>query len=157
MSRLAIVAAALLPTTLPLAARATDNALSGRAVGVGLGGGPAGLTGVTGKLFLAPGVSAQAMAGHWWGRGAALGLDGLVEMPQLSARGPVTTNWYVGAGATALLSGGGGLAVCAVLGASLQVKADPVELVAEYRPTFFLGEEGRWAWDNWGAAVRYYF
>jgi hypothetical protein len=157
MSRMAIVAAALLPTTLPLAARATDNALSGRAVGVGLGGGPASPTGLTAKLFLAPGASAQAMVGHWWGRGAALGLDGLVEMPQISERGPVTTNWYVGAGATALVSGGSGLAVCAVLGASLQAKAAPVEFVAEYRPTFFLGEAGRWVWDNWGAAARYYF
>lgn len=157
MHRLFPLIGALLATA-PLVARATYNPLSeGHRVGVGVGGGPAGLTGATAKMFLKPEVSAQAMVGQWWGRGVALGVDGLIEMPQFSARGPVTANWFVGAGAAVFVSSGLGLGVSAVLGASVQAKAAPIELVAEYRPSFFLRDAGHWSWNNWGGAIRYYF
>lgn len=143
----------------PGLASATTNLLQkDHTLGVGLGGG-AFTSGISAKAFLGETVSAQATVGRWWGYGLAANVDGLLEMPQFFNQFGVGINWYIGAGAGVVLANSPALGVNAVIGASAQLEQFPLELTAEFRPTYFIGGEAwnYFSWSTGGGALRYYF
>ena len=175
MLRLARNAALLATLAVPAAALADDDGSTSQAAssgltnihaskkfGLGLGGG-AYSYGATGKVFLGSGMAAQAFVGLGWG-GFNVGADALYEGKQLWGNGDFGLNWEAGAGA--FVSTWGGIGVNAVVGLSLQFRPFPVELTADIRPTFLVGDWGYYRSSpfgavpfdiNYGGAVRYYF
>jgi hypothetical protein len=142
----------------PGVANATTNLLAkDHRIGIGLGGGTF-TSGLSGKLFLGERLSAQATAGTWWGYGLAANAEVLVEMPQITQASVLGLNWYVGAGAGAVVGTSLALAVNGVAGLSAQLTKIPLEITAEFRPTFIVADGwGGFMWGGGGGAVRYYF
>lgn len=125
--------------------------------GLGLGGSNL-ANGISGKLYLANDFAVQANVGWWRGWGASIGADAIWEMPQLWTNGDLSLNWNLGAGAGLGFYNSTGINVAGVGGLGLQISKIPLELTAEIRPTFYLGNE-LWSgfWFSGGGAIRYFF
>jgi hypothetical protein len=121
------------------------DAVRSKSFGIGLGGG----TGVSGLSLKIPGQTAiQATLGID-PYGIGLGLDGLLEMPEIaSAPGLVGIAWNLGVGGTVVLwdgpfgrGGGIGLGLSGIAG--LEFNFDllptlPFDIVLEYRPSLWV-------------------
>lgn len=139
------------------------NIHASKKFGLGFGGG-AYTYGVTGKLFLGNSLAAQAFVGLGWGS-INVGADVMYQGKQIWGNSDFGLNWEAGAGAFAMPGWGSYFGINAVVGLSLQYRPIPVELTADIRPTFLIGD---WAvyrpgWSNspidfnGGGAIRYYF
>jgi len=145
---------------LPLSASAASPVRGGGHMGVGLGGG-LGVSGVSGKYYLADGHAVQAIVGGWTssaGGGFAVGADYLLEMPILTSEDPFDIGWNLGAGASV---GAGDLfdfaAVSGIVGVEFNFTPVPIDLVFEYRPGMFLSPVVEVDPVGFSAHVRYYF
>lgn len=159
---LALAASLFAPEAQAAGGGTTPFAQAGR-LGLGLGGSSL-VSGLSAKYYLSGNTAVQAEVGAWAGYGLLIGVDGIVEMPQLWTNGTLSINWNVGAGATAgtySYSGYGGFVggVSGIVGLGFQLAPIPLEFVTEFRPTFLLGfYEGAFPlyWGG-GGALRYYF
>lgn len=124
------------------------QAVRSKSFGIGLGGG----TAVSGLSLKVPGdVAIQATLGFDY-YGLGVGIDGLLEMPELAeVPGILGVAWNIGLGGTVLLwdtgrtfnnrSSGIGAAVSGIAG--LEFNFDvlptlPFDIVLEYRPSLFV-------------------
>lgn len=144
----------------PLSGRAeTNHFAQGGRFGLGLGGTNL-VSGLTGKLFIAPPVALQATVGFWYGYGRYSGLDialdGIVEMPSFYSNGSVNLNWNLGGGATIVVGSPFLGGIQGIAGLGLQIKPVPIEVVLELRPTFLFPQAGYFYFGG-GAAIRYFF
>lgn len=132
-------------------------------LGLGLGGSSL-VSGLSAKYYLSSNTAVQAAVGAWAGYGLLVGIDGIVEMPQLWTNGTLSINWNVGGGATVgtyKYNSYGGLVggVSGIVGLGFQLEPIPLEFVTEFRPTFLIGwYEGAFPlyWGG-GGAIRYFF
>ena len=121
------------------------DAVRSKSFGIGLGGG----TGVSGLSLKIPGQTAiQATLGID-PYGIGLGLDGLLEMPEIaSAPGLVGVAWNLGVGGTVVLwdgpfgdDGGIGLGGSGIAGLGFNfdvLPTLPFDIVLEYRPSLWV-------------------
>lgn len=136
--------------------------------GIGLGGGTL-TSGVTGKLYLDDRNAIQAVVGTYGGYfannyGFSVGADYLRVMPDIVRGTFAALNWNVGAGVSTISLSRYAYANETILGASgilglgLELKAVPVEVVVEWRPSIFSGTylSGVYLGET-GGAVRWYF
>jgi len=163
LATLALPTAALADGEAPAASSSgVTNIHASKKLGFGLGGGAYNY-GLTGKVFLGDSMAAQAFLGWGWG-GINIGADALYQGKQLWTNGDFGLNWEAGAGAFISPGWGAAFGVNAVVGLSLQYRPVPVEITADIRPTFLLGNWGGWGnwggsplWFSGGGAIRYYF
>jgi hypothetical protein len=158
--RLLSVAAALALTLGAVAAQAQIG--QAKRLGVGLGGGTL-TSGLSGKYYLSPTSAVQAVVGSRFGWGLSAGADYIVEFPALAEGSAGRLFWGAGAGAGLVLYDAGGksgavIGVAGVIELGWHFKAFPLELVTDWRPTFFIGDalSGLWLGGG-GGAVRWYF
>jgi len=130
-------------------------------IGLGLGGGTM-VNGVTGKIFLSRSDSIQAIAGigKW---GVSFG-GGYVRQMGTLWKGPAgRCFWSVGLDASVLLydekpSTFHLLSLSGVLELGWHTRKVPLEIVLDYRPSFFIGERQQGLKFNVaGAAMRWFF
>ena len=167
----ALVAALALPSVAladgdapSVSSSGATNIHAGKALGVGLGSG-AFVSGITAKKFLGDTLAVQGFLGTWFGYSWNVGADVMYQGKQIWTNGDLGLNWEAGVGAGAYVWTGvyGGysgteIALNGVVGLSLQYKPVPVELTADIRPTFFIGNNMPGFYPfNAGGAIRYYF
>lgn len=126
-------------------------------LGIGLAGGYHTDT-LTAKFYLGDKAAIQGFVGGYRFEGLALAVDYIVEPVEL-AKGP--------AGKLFLGFGGGGdfwtgnrgsaIGVHGVLELGWHFKAIPLEFVADWRPTFLIGDYSGFGYDGGNGAVRWYF
>ena len=137
----------------------------GRSLRTGAGFGASALTyGVTGKLYLTDSDALQGVVGNYWSNGIAFSADYVRHIAKLG-QAPVLGEFYayLGAGGNAVLYDNGvnsttAFGVSGVVGVAWHLGILPVELTAEWRPTFLIGDYiGGPHLEGGGGAVRWYF
>ncbi len=136
----------------------------GRTLRTGVGFGAGTLTyGVSGKVYLTQSDAIQGVVGDYWGWGIAFGADYVRHVAQLfQAPGLGEFYAYVGGGGSAYLYDNVNSAtlfgVSAIGGVAWHFGAIPVEITAEWRPTFLIGDYiGGFYPGGGGGAIRWYF
>lgn len=131
-------------------------------LGVGVGGGTH-VSGVTAKKYLSETTAVQAFAGNLQGAGLSVGADYIMEMPDLAAWAPGRLFWGVGAGAGLVLysinnNSGISVGISGVLQLGWHFNEFPLELITDWRPTFYVGDFlAGGHFNGGGGAIRWFF
>ena len=135
---------------------------AGKRLGIGLGGGTT-TSGLTVKYYLAPAAAVQVFLGQRWNYGTSVGADYIMEFGPLAQGAPGKLFWGAGVGAGLLLynrnrHSSSEIAISGVLQLGWHFKQIPLELIADWRPTFFIGDNlgGLWLGGG-GGAIRWFF
>ena len=142
-------------------AHAADIGTS-KKTGVGVGGGTA-TSGITGKMYLGPTTAIQGFVGLHGSNGTSLGVDYILEMPDLAAGSAGRVLWGAGAGAGVLLYSVGNnsatvIGVSGIVQLGWHFNAFPLEIIADWRPTFWIGDFfGGLNLGGGGGAIRWFF
>lgn len=134
----------------------------GKRLGVGLGGGTT-TSGLTAKYYLGKRSAVQVFLGQRFAYGNSIGADYILEFPTLAQGAPGRLFWGVGAGVGLLLYNRTGdtanvLGLSGVLQLGWHFRQFPLELIADWRPTLFVGDYAGGLWfGGGGGAVRWYF
>ena len=153
-----IAAAMVLSTAAPASAKVIGKDAK---FGVGLGGGAL-TSGLTAKMYLSDSTAVQAVAGIT-GWGVSFGADFIKEFGSLFDHRLGTLKWGVGGGAGVVLYSVGTysstiIGISGVVQLSWHFKSFPLEIVTDWRPTYFIGDYiGGVYLGGGGGAIRYYF
>lgn len=93
------------------------------------------------------------------GNALALGADLLSERPDIFSNGAVSVAWNVGGGLGLGIPNSSDLGVSISLIAGLEINIDalPIDVVLEYRPTFFISPFTAFDYTYFTGHIRYYF
>lgn len=122
---------------------------------IGLGGG-FGVSGISGKYYTGS-TALQGMVGAYRGEGLGVGLDYLLEMPDIAAAGPVNIAWNLGVGRTVRVNDNLGVGVSGVAGLEFNFVPVPIDLVLEYRPGLHVIPDIDLDLVNFSGHLRFYF
>ncbi len=153
----------LLATLLLISSTAAAAEIGGaKRLGVGLGGGTT-TSGLTVKYYLAPTTAVQVFLGQRWKYGNSIAADYIMEFGPLAQGAPGRLFWGAGVGAGLLLysrnnQSASVIAISGVLQLGWHFKQFPLELIADWRPTFYIGDyaDGLWLGGG-GGAIRWFF
>lgn len=151
---LALVIACAALVAVPAAA---DDIGGAKKLGLGLAGGYYSNV-LTAKYYLQDKAAVQAFVGAYDFQGLAVAADYVIEPVEL-AKGDAG-RLFLGVGGGIDLwswSGYSALGAHALVEVGWHFRALPLELVADWRPTFFLGDHGGFAGRGGHGAVRWYF
>ncbi len=124
--------------------------------GIGVGGG-LGVSGLSGKYYMGS-TALQGMVGTYAGDGLGVGVDYLLEMPNLTSSEPVDIAWNIGAGGSVgTISDTSFVAVSGVAGLEFNFNPVPIDLVLEYRPGVALVPGFAMDLVNFSGHLRFYF
>ena len=158
-AQLVVITALILAFTAPALA---DSIGKEKKLGIGLGGGTS-TSGLTFKYYLAPTTAVQAFAGVHGAWGTSVGADYILEMGDLISASSWRLYWGGGAGAGLLMYSVGNsqaaiIGVSGVLQLAFHLRRFPVEIVTDWRPTFWIGDFiGGLNLSGGGGALRWYF
>jgi len=129
-------------------------------LGIGLGGG-LGVSGLSAKYHTG-GSAFQAMLGAQGlgsdgGGGLAVGLDYLLEQPDLAAGSVLNVGWNYGLGGTVGIGDSIGVGASGVVGLELNFQPVPIDLVIEYRPGVVVVPDFGLNLINFSSHIRFYF
>ena len=139
-----------------------DDIGKGKSFGAGLGGGTA-TSGITVKQYLGQSAAIQGFIGLNAGRGTSLGADYVMEFPDIASGEVGRLFWGVGLGAGLLLYADGGnsatvIGISGVVELGWHFERWPLELIADWRPTFWIGDFiGGLGVRGGTGAIRWYF
>ncbi len=139
-----------------------DTIGSGKRLGIGLGGGTS-TSGLTVKYYVANHQAIQAFAGLHRGYGNSIGVDYILEFNDLAKGSPGRLYWGAGAGAGLLLYSYGKdsasiIGISGVVQLGWHFNAFPLEIIADWRPTFWIGDYyGGINLSGGGGAIRWFF
>lgn len=157
----AMAAAATMVLLATAPAFAADVIGNGKNFGVGGGGGRM-TSGLTAKYYLSPTTAVQGVVGLG-GWGTSVSADFIKEFPTLAEGSAGRLFWGAGVGAGAVMYNVGSnsatiLGVSGVIQLGWHFASFPLELVSDWRPTFFIGDYigGLW-WGGGGGALRWFF
>ena len=150
---------ACLLVALPLFA---DSIGASKSLGIGLGGGTS-TSGLTAKYYLGKTTALQGFVGLHAGNGTSLGADYIMEFPDLAAGSAGRLFWGAGLGAGLLLysvgnNSGAHIGVSGVVELGWHFASFPLELIADWRPTFWIGDHfSGLHFEGGGGAIRWFF
>ncbi len=151
------VAALMLLTASPALAD-----MHGKKLGLGFGGGTI-ANGLTAKYYIGEDAAVQLMLGQRFSYGISVGVDYVMEFKPLAQGGAGRLFWGAGVGAGLLLYDVGShdaniIGVSGIVELGWHFKALPLEVVVDWRPTFFIGDYlgGLWLRGG-GGAIRWFF
>ena len=163
--RHALVAAA---GAVALASTAQASEVGGsKKIGLGLGGGTVN-SGLAGKYFLSDKLALQGVVGSYAGWGLGLDVDAVQQFGSLAKGDAGELVWGLGAGVglftwdagkAGIAAGGSSLSLSGVGQLAFRFNAAPIEVTAEWRPGFYLGDSaisGLYLGGT-GGAVRWFF
>jgi hypothetical protein len=165
--RHALVAAAG-AVALATAAQASEVGAA-KKVGLGLGDGTVN-SGIAGKLFLSDKLALQGVVGQYFGYGLGLDVDAVQQLGTLAKNDAGELVWGAGGGVGLATwdnvigyEGSSSLSVSGVGQLAWRFNAVPVEVTAEWRPSFFVSSVPGFSSDSQlylfgtGGAVRWFF
>ncbi len=136
--------------------------MHGKKLGVGVGGGTI-ANGLTAKYYLTENTALQVMLGQRFRHGVSVGADYVMEFAPLAKGGAGRLFWGAGVGAGLLLYDVGVnqsniIGVSGIVELGWHFQALPLELIVDWRPTYFIGDylDGLWLGGG-GGAIRWYF
>jgi len=142
-----------------LAAGSAQAGTPGGPLGLGLGGG-LGVSGISGKYHIGE-IAIQGVIGgnNLAGddTGVGVGVDYLLEMPDLGSSGNVDFAWNCGFGGTLGIGSSATIGASGVVGFEILVLAVPLDIVIEYRPGAEILPDLTPDLFNFSSHVRYYF
>ena len=162
MNKRLMLAGALALSCLLLSTSAMAGQIgTSKKIGIGLGGGTM-TSGFTAKLYLSQKTAIQGVVGvsSW---GTSVGVDFIKEFKPLWKPRFGQLIWGVGAGAGALLYNVGKdsatiIGVSGVIQLGWHFESVPIELITDWRPTFYIGDYiGGLSFNGGGGAIRWYF
>lgn len=155
-----LLVAVLAVCCLSSAAMATEIGKDAK-IGIGLGGGSL-TSGLSGKLYIGDSSAIQAVGGiNGWGM--SFGADYIKEFGTLYDHSAGKLFWGVGAGAGVILYDLVGasatiIGVSGIIEFGWHFKSFPLEIVSDWRPTFFIGDYiGGLYIGGGGGAIRWFF
>lgn len=135
---------------------------SAKRLGIGLGGGTT-TSGLTAKYYLAPTSAVQVFVGQRLKYGNSISADYIMEFGPLAKAAPGKLFWGAGVGAGLLMYNrdkhrSNLVAISGVLQIGWHFSQFPLELIADWRPTFYIGDydDGLWLGGG-GGAIRWFF
>lgn len=148
LAKLTVAAACALLLSLASSSAFAQRAPNGFGIGIGAATVAGGLSIKTGSTS---GFTFQGVVGPWRGYGndwrwgadsIALAGDFLYEQPRLASGGLLSLGWNYGVGAGVGIGdwGGGVVGVTGVLGLEFNFVPVPIDVVLEYRPGLYVGE-----------------
>jgi len=136
--------------------------VNGKKLGLGLGGGTLN-SGLTGKFYLGESTAAQIFVGNRFGWGLSVSADYIVEFAPLAKGSAGKLFWGAGVGAGLIMyaahsSNSSVIGVSGVVELGWHFAQVPLELIIDWRPTFFIGDHiGGLYLEGSGSAIRWYF